>query len=226
MELKIIMKRLLFFLSFAALIQSCGFNSSEKTLSSSNANSVNSKESSAKVTKKHSPAPKYYNILKKAYLYSEPSSNSSKLVNQKATKALGEVYYMSIDESCMVKIIESKAGANYLNDWKGVEFTLTRNQYSYEYTVENQPVLGKLKVHKDGEKLEYSNNNFKTNTLVSLEGIKFSLFAKEDVYVKDKVFYKKNQKFQGCFCCNLLRTLPAGYHADSRNALLERCSGK
>ena len=106
----------------------------------------------------------------------------------------GNVYIQTENKKAKFKIIESKAGANYLNDWKGVEFTLTRNQYSYEYTVENQPVLGKLKVHKDGEKLEYSNNNFKTNTLVSLEGIKFSLFAKEDVYVKDKVFYKKNQK--------------------------------
>ena len=106
----------------------------------------------------------------------------------------GNIYIQAENKKGKFKILESKAGANYINDWKGAEFTLTKEQYCFEYTVENQPVLGKLKIHKDGEQLEYSNDGFKTDTLVSLDGIKFSLFAEEDIYIKRKVFYKKNQK--------------------------------
>lgn len=106
----------------------------------------------------------------------------------------GNLYIRKENKNGRFKIIEKKSGANYLNDWDGEEFTLTKNRYSYEYIVENQPVLGKLKLYKKGEKLVFSENRFKKSGTVSLKGIKFSLFAENDIYVKGKVFYKAKQK--------------------------------
>lgn len=106
----------------------------------------------------------------------------------------GNLYIGKENKNGRFKIIEKKSGANYLNDWDGEEFTLTKNKYSYEYIVENQPVLGKLKLYKKGEKLVFLENRFKKSGTVSLKGIKFSLFAENDIYVKGKVFYKANQK--------------------------------
>lgn len=106
----------------------------------------------------------------------------------------GNLYLGTGNKNGKFKIVEVKPGANYLNDWEGEEFTITKNQYSYEFNVENQPILGKFKLHKEGEQLEFSQNSFNRNSTVPLEGIKFSLFAEKDIYIKGKIFYKQNQK--------------------------------
>lgn len=56
-----------------------------------------------------------YDVIKETNLYAEPTEKSVKLINQKATKRLGSVYYLSIDKSCKVKILESS------NNWSKIQ---------------------------------------------------------------------------------------------------------
>ena len=126
----------------------------------------------------------------------------------------GNIYLQAGNKNGKFKIIEAQSGANYLNDWNGTEFVLTKNQYCYEYTVENQPVLGKFKLYKKGENLVFTENGFKKEGTVSLKDIKFSLFAKDDIYIKGKIFYKANQKIAGVITDQngeaMIENLPAG----------------
>jgi hypothetical protein len=111
------MKRFFIILSVSILMQACGNGSIPSGQKSSNLNATNIVESTTntpKVERKISKAPTYYSVNSESSLYSEPSSKSPKLINKKATQALGEVYYMSIDKSCKVKILESSG------DWSKI----------------------------------------------------------------------------------------------------------
>lgn len=134
----------------------------------------------------------------------------------------GNIYLQAGNKKGRFKIIEAKSGANYLNDWDGEEFVLTKKQYSYEYIVENQPVLGKLKLYKKGEKLVFSENGFKKSGTVSLKDVKFSLFAENDIYVKGKIFYKANQKIADVITDQngeaVIDNLPAGSYYLKENS--------
>lgn len=92
------------------------------------------------------------------------------------------------------KIIESQPGKNYINDWQGEEFQIAPGHYSFEFNVENQPKLGKLHLYKEGENAVFTESRFQKTDNISLKGIKFALYAKEDIYLKGKLFYGKDQK--------------------------------
>ena len=55
-------------------------------------------------------SPIIYEVVKETELYSEPSVESSKLVNQKSTEYFGELNYLSIDKSCEVCVIDTVDG--------------------------------------------------------------------------------------------------------------------
>jgi len=77
--------------SIIFVLSSCGENKS-----ASNSNEELSK-------------PKVLSILKdEIYLMSEPNSNSDKLINEKATKAIGETIYLQVDRSTKIVIKESR----------------------------------------------------------------------------------------------------------------------
>ncbi|MGN0153767.1 MAG: collagen binding domain-containing protein [Lachnospiraceae bacterium] len=107
----------------------------------------------------------------------------------------GNLYININNKSGKFKIIEASAGENYINDWNGQEFQISENQYLYEFEAENQPILGKLHIYKEGEQIAFTKDGFQpTNQTVPLSNIKFALYAKKDIYLKDNVFYKKDQK--------------------------------
>ena len=126
----------------------------------------------------------------------------------------GNIYLMPNNSNGKFKIIETKPGANYLNDWDGQEFQITKTKYVYEFNVENQPILGKLKIVKKGEQFSFSNSEFSKKDTISLESVCFALYAEEDVFVKGKVFFKKNQKIADLITDKkgeaIAESLPAG----------------
>lgn len=106
----------------------------------------------------------------------------------------GNIYLQGNNPEGKFKLIEAESGANYLNDWAGEEFVITRDNYCYEFVVENQPILGRLELHKDGENISFLENTFRTEQMIPLEGITFSLFADDDIYIKGQLLYRKDQK--------------------------------
>lgn len=106
----------------------------------------------------------------------------------------GNIYLSSSNKKGVFKIIEREAGENYLNDWTGTEFQITKDTFSYEFYVENQPILGKLRLKKTGEQISFPDNQFDYSNKIPLEGIKFGLFAAENIYLKNKILYAKDQK--------------------------------
>lgn len=130
-----------------------------------------------------------YNDSKKTYeFYKNMTYNS-----QKKYYESGNIYLSSNNPSGKFKIIESKPGKNYLNDWKGEEFQITKDIYLHEFHVENQPILGKLRIKKYGESVSFQDGKLTKSNNIFLEGVKFSLYAEEDIYLKGKVFYPKNK---------------------------------
>lgn len=106
----------------------------------------------------------------------------------------GNLYLSSNNKSGKFKIIEAKPGKNYINDWEGQEFQITKEQYIYEFDVENQPILGKLHIYKSGENPAFNDSGFQKTEDVPLKDIKFTLYAEEDIFLKDNLLYKKDQK--------------------------------
>ena len=95
------------------------------------------------------------------------------------------------------KIIESKAGENYINDWNGEEFIMTDDVFIYEFNVLNSPVLGSFHLKKYCDDFSFDENDGHFNNSsekIKVPNIKFSLYAADDIYLKDKVIYKKDQK--------------------------------
>lgn len=106
----------------------------------------------------------------------------------------GNIYLGANNRNGKFKLIEAKAGNNYINDWDGETFQITDKKYSFEFNIENKPVLGKLKIHKSGSNIMFSENNFIEDKNISLAGVKFGLYAKEDIFLKGKLFYPKDKK--------------------------------
>lgn len=106
----------------------------------------------------------------------------------------GNIYLWANNTGGKFKLIEAKPGNNYINDWEGTEFQITDKKYSFEFNVENKPVLGKLKIQKSGNNIIFSENAFTENKKISLAGVRFGLYAKEDILLKGKVFYPKDKK--------------------------------
>lgn len=106
----------------------------------------------------------------------------------------GNIYLWAGNTSGRFKLIEAKPGNNYINDWEGTEFQITDKKYSFVFNIENKPVLGKLKIQKSGKNIIFSENDFTEDTNIPLAGVRFGLYAKEDILVKGKVFYPKHKK--------------------------------
>ena len=61
----------------------------------------------------------------------------------------------------------------------------------FDTDFENQPVKGEIQIKKTGEVAELTENGFEFKT-DSLEGVKFGLYAQEDIIWNDKVIYTKD----------------------------------
>lgn len=61
----------------------------------------------------------------------------------------------------------------------------------FDTDFENQPVKGEIQIKKTGEVAELTDNGFEFKTS-SLEGVKFGLYAQEDIIWNDKVIYTKD----------------------------------
>ena len=61
----------------------------------------------------------------------------------------------------------------------------------FDTDFENQPVKGEIQIKKTGEVAELTDNGFEFKT-DSLEGVKFGLYAHEDIIWNDKVIYTKD----------------------------------
>lgn len=109
----------------------------------------------------------------------------------------GNLYISANNPEGKFKVIESKAGLNYVNDWVGHEFVIDENNLCISITAENSPLLGKLHIHKDGNNVKFDStkNSFSNiNNKVNIPSVSFDLFADEDISFKGKMIYKKDQK--------------------------------
>lgn len=109
----------------------------------------------------------------------------------------GNLYLSSINPDGKFKVIETKAGDNYINDWKGHEFTIDEKNTTIEIEAENAPILGKLHIHKDGENFKYNESEKKisiSDSKISVPKVKFGLYAAENINFKGTLIYQKNQE--------------------------------
>lgn len=106
----------------------------------------------------------------------------------------GNIYQSVNNVEGKFRVVEEKSGANYQNDWPGAVFQINDRSYSHVFEVENQPVLGKLRIQKSGENIQFSDSGFIKTDNISLDGVKFGLYAKEDIYLKGKLFVPKDKK--------------------------------
>ncbi len=115
--------------------------------------------------------------------------------NQQTHRYESENLYLSnVNKDGMFKVIETKPGQNYQLDWDGQVFCVTKNAYIHEMYIENEPILGKLTVKKVGRCWEWKEEQWLQDKLIPLPDVHFELYAKENIYIKDKVFYSKDQK--------------------------------
>lgn len=92
------------------------------------------------------------------------------------------------------QVIETSPGKNYKLDWNGQYFEVTPEKYLHEIYVENAPIWGTLAIHKEGEQWSYKDKQFLKDNQLPLAGVKFELYAKDDIFVKDNVLYAANTK--------------------------------
>ena len=104
------------------------------------------------------------------------------------------IYLSENNKEGKFKLIEKTPGANYINDWDGAEFQLTKDKYVFEFDVENQPILGSLHIKKTGDNCEYKNGKFENTDKIDLSNIKFGLFARKDIYFDNTIYYQKDKK--------------------------------
>lgn len=105
----------------------------------------------------------------------------------------GNIYLSIHNPNGKFKVIESKSGKNYINDWEGEEFVISKDTFNYEFNVENQPILGTVKVKKVGENVSVDKDGFKKNETIPLNGIVFGLYPEEDIYINNCIFYSKDE---------------------------------
>lgn len=107
----------------------------------------------------------------------------------------GNIYVESTNSQARFRVVETQAGANYKNDWKGAEFCITQDVYHFVYEAENEPIGGSLTIKKNGEYIDaLKDNAFVYKNSIPMEGITFSLYADSDIYKKKKILFKKGQK--------------------------------
>ena len=109
----------------------------------------------------------------------------------------GNIYLSTNNKTGKFKLIETKPGKNYINDWKGYEFIISEDNYDYEIEAANSPILGKLNITKKGDHITFSDDNksFKLDDKsIAVPKVHFELYADEDLYFKKVLIYKKNQK--------------------------------
>jgi uncharacterized surface anchored protein len=106
----------------------------------------------------------------------------------------GNIFVSSSNSNAMFMVIESAAGSNYVNDWEGQTFQLTKDVYTYAFNAENQPILGKLQIVKTGENPTLTKDGFSFQEETVLKDVQFSLYAEEDVVVKGNTIYKASDK--------------------------------
>lgn len=106
------MKKELFILSASIMMYGCNGKNNKDTNSYDQSLEHDIASTTSSTAKKNI---EIFDVIKNSDLYSEPNDKSNKLINQKATKALGEVHYLSIDKSCKVIIKESNG------DWSKIQ---------------------------------------------------------------------------------------------------------
>lgn len=109
----------------------------------------------------------------------------------------GNLYVSAKNPEGKFKVIESKAGNNYINDWNGHEFVIDENHLSIAIAVQNSPILGKLHIHKTGETIKFNseeNGIINTDSKVNVPNVSFDLYASEDISFKGVMIYQKDQK--------------------------------
>ncbi len=106
----------------------------------------------------------------------------------------GNLYQSVTNKEGKFKVVETSAGKNYHLDWDGQYFTIDEDTYVHEILVENEPILGQLTIQKMGEHWRYNGENFTKDSRISLPKVKYELYAKEDIYVKNVIQFSKNQK--------------------------------
>lgn len=106
----------------------------------------------------------------------------------------GNIYILNSNSKGLFRLMERRPGENYINDWKGEIFQLTEKNCFFEFTAENHPILGELKIHKSGEQFLFSGSALVKKENIKLSGIKFGLYAKEDIFLKNKLLYPKDKK--------------------------------
>ena len=111
----------------------------------------------------------------------------------------GKIFCNKNNPDFKFKVIEAKSGKNYINDWAGEEFKLSENVPVVEINVENKPILGGLHVHKDGDQVTFSKSEsggkfIKSDSKMGLPKVRFSLYAADNIYNKNVLKYKKDQK--------------------------------
>lgn len=104
------------------------------------------------------------------------------------------LYLSNHNKTGKFKVIETSPGPNYLLDWEGQTFEITKEQFIHELHIENQPIMGKLTIQKKGEQWSYQDNRFIKNDLINLPKVTYELYAKEDIYVKNKIKFPKDKK--------------------------------
>lgn len=109
----------------------------------------------------------------------------------------GNIYLNANNPNGKFKIVESKPGNNYINDWNGHEFTLSDNNTNISINVENAPILGSMHVQKKGIGFEYNSEEKifnKSNKDIPLPKVRFEIYADRNITYKDVLIYQKDQK--------------------------------
>lgn len=126
----------------------------------------------------------------------------------------GKIFINENNPDRKFKVIESKPGKNYINDWPGREFVFTDSTPVIELSVENKPILGELHIRKSGEDYEFIefNNSKDINSaksiifnkkdsdgkdishVIKMPKVKFELYADSDIFNRNILVYHKDQK--------------------------------
>lgn len=126
----------------------------------------------------------------------------------------GNLYLSITNKEGLFKVIETKASDNYYLDWPGYVFNIDSSCYVHEISVENQPILGELSINKTGERWDFFNHNFNVKETIPLPDVKFELYAKEDIYIQDRLLFAMNKKIVDIITDSdgnaLVKSLPQG----------------
>lgn len=104
------------------------------------------------------------------------------------------LYLSSYNKNGLFKVVETKPGLNYQLDWEGQEFRIKKDAYIHEMHIENEPILGKLTLKKSGKYWSWKDRKWLQEKAIPLPNVHYELYAKNNIYLKDKVLYSKNQK--------------------------------